>query len=364
MGSIMSAITGSGSKKAAGAQVAASQEAIKFQKESLAEQLKLGRESLGLQKEMFEQALSLGEPYRKTGNVALANYESLLYGIPVEETASYQSYGGGAAAPQSREDIYNELKDQYTTTTPAAASDMFVGPDGRVYNSEDMFANYIKERQRTGQSIDPGIIRPAEILYNSGDYEGMEQYGWRPFSTSSETSALDQEGLNAAVDQRLAEQEQGVLDSRDEAFSGVDTSEVASWQKSPGYEFRLGEGEKALERSAAARSGVLSGAQQKALQRYGQDYSTKEFNTYMDRLGGLINTGSANAGAGASLTQNSANAQSGVLNNMMNANQVSANNIGSLQTQIGAAQASGYLGEQQAGSGLLNLGMTAAGFFS
>lgn len=45
----------------------------------------------------------------------------------------------------------------------------------------------------------------------------------------------------------------------------------------PGFDFRLKEGQKALERSAAARGGVLSGASAKALERYAQDYSSGEY---------------------------------------------------------------------------------------
>ena len=42
------------------------------------------------------------------------------------------------------------------------------------------------------------------------------------------------------------------------------------FQADPGYGFRLAEGQKALERSAAARGGLLSGATGKNLLRYGQ----------------------------------------------------------------------------------------------
>ena len=51
----------------------------------------------------------------------------------------------------------------------------------------------------------------------------------------------------------------------------------------PGYQFRLREGEKAIRRSAAAGSGVHSGATLKALQRYGQDTASAEFAAARDR---------------------------------------------------------------------------------
>jgi hypothetical protein len=54
-------------------------------------------------------------------------------------------------------------------------------------------------------------------------------------------------------------------------------------QYDPGYQFRLDQGQKALEHGAAARGGVLGGAQQKALTRYGQDYGSNEYQNAWSR---------------------------------------------------------------------------------
>ena len=45
----------------------------------------------------------------------------------------------------------------------------------------------------------------------------------------------------------------------------------------PGYQFRLRQGQEALDASAAARGGLGSGAQQKALLEYGQDLGSQEY---------------------------------------------------------------------------------------
>lgn len=338
MGSIASALTGSGSKKAASAQAGAAAEAIETQRVSLAEQLKLGRESLALQKDMFEQSLALGAPYRASGNVALAQYESLIYGIPVNKTASYQAYSAQSATGPNAEDraaLVEQYRPQFTSTSKTSGgTPLYRYKDGRIGTTEI----------------------PDPLVGESDGLRGTLLQGG-----TQETSNTDMNALNAHVDKIMAEKQAGVLSARDEAFGGMDVNAIAPWQKSEGYEFRLDEGQKALERSAAARSGVLSGAQVKATERFGQDYASNEFGTYMDRLGGLINTGSANAGAAANLTANSANSQSGVLNNMINSNSNSAMNIGALQTQIGAARASGYLGQQAAGTNLLNQAFGLAG---
>lgn len=55
------------------------------------------------------------------------------------------------------------------------------------------------------------------------------------------------------------------------------------FEESPGYQFRLGEGQKAIERSAAARGGALSGAAVKAGMRYGQDFATKDYDNFLRR---------------------------------------------------------------------------------
>jgi hypothetical protein len=74
-------------------------------------------------------------------------------------------------------------------------------------------------------------------------------------------------------------------------------------QMDPGYGFRLSEGLKALERSAAARGGLMSGATGKALQRYGQDAASQEFGAAYNRLANLANVGPQAAGVMSNLGQ-------------------------------------------------------------
>jgi hypothetical protein len=51
----------------------------------------------------------------------------------------------------------------------------------------------------------------------------------------------------------------------------------------PGYNFRLLEGQKAIDRSAAARGGTQSGAALKAATRYGQEAGSQEYGRAYDR---------------------------------------------------------------------------------
>lgn len=57
------------------------------------------------------------------------------------------------------------------------------------------------------------------------------------------------------------------------------------FQADPGYAFRMSEGMKALEGSAAARGGLLSGNTLRGIQRYGQDMASQEYQNAFNRYG-------------------------------------------------------------------------------
>ena len=65
----------------------------------------------------------------------------------------------------------------------------------------------------------------------------------------------------------------------------------------PGTAFRMSEGVKALDRSAASRGGLLSGATLRGVERYGQDLGSQEFQNAFNRYttGFNANTGERNA---------------------------------------------------------------------
>jgi hypothetical protein len=72
---------------------------------------------------------------------------------------------------------------------------------------------------------------------------------------------------------------------------------VVSDYMDPSYQFRLGEGMKALDRQAAARGGLISGGALKAAQRYGQDYASQEFGNAYNRLASMAGLGQTATGA-------------------------------------------------------------------
>jgi hypothetical protein len=75
-------------------------------------------------------------------------------------------------------------------------------------------------------------------------------------------------------------------------YASFEAPTAITEQNDPGYQARLAEGQKSVERSAAARTGTLGGAATKAMSRYGQDYASNEFSNVYNRA---LNTYSANA---------------------------------------------------------------------
>jgi hypothetical protein len=114
----------------------------------------------------------------------------------------------------------------------------------------------------------------------------------------------------------------------------------------PGYAFRMSEGMKGLERSAAARGGLLSGSMLKGIQRFGQDLGSQEyqnaFNRYQAERNAQLNPLQSLAGVGQTTSQ-----QLGA------AGQTMAGNVGQAMGAAGQARASGYMGQANALSGAL-----------
>ena len=119
---------------------------------------------------------------------------------------------------------------------------------------------------------------------------------------------------------------------------------MADYEADPGYAFLLQEGLKGLNRQAAARGGMISGAALKAAQRYGQEIVSQEYqnayNRYNTNRANRYNmlTGQQAVGQQATGQQQQAAGQYGTA-------------AGNALQAAGAARASGYMGQANALAG-------------
>jgi len=122
---------------------------------------------------------------------------------------------------------------------------------------------------------------------------------------------------------------------------------TADFQADPGYAFRLQEGLKALDRTAAMRGKMMSGQALKAAGRYGQDMASQEYQNAYNRYNQnrsqryQMLTGQQTAGANATNQQNQSS-------------QNYASAAGNALQNAGNARASSYMGQANAWGGALN----------
>lgn len=116
---------------------------------------------------------------------------------------------------------------------------------------------------------------------------------------------------------------------------------------SPGYQFRMDEGLKAIDRSAAARGVLNSGGADKARIRYAQGLASSEYDNYASRIAQLAGVGQAATGSTAAAGQNASNA-------ITNAYGVNGQNQGNAAMAAGNARASSYANTGSAINGTVN----------
>ena len=243
---------------------------------------------------IFDEQKKLQEPFRQTGLNA-NNRLAYLMGLPT----------GGATG---------------TAATPAMTYEQ-------------------ARAQLLGQYTKPGDTMPWQLR----EQVGAGDSGIAPMAQSS----VDEAGLSAAIQSLMAQNpgSQGTApagDPNDPAFGSLmrDFS-LADFEKDPGYQFRMDEGMRGVEGSAAARGGLLSGAAMKAIQKYGQGFASNEF-------GNAFNRDSANKTNNYNRLAGMVNTGQGATNQVTNAAAQFGQNTASNNAAMGNAQAAGAIGQANA----------------
>lgn len=150
------------------------------------------------------------------------------------------------------------------------------------------------------------------------------------------------------------------------------TLQSGNFQMDPGYQFRLSEGQKAINNAASARGMFGGGAAAKQLARYGQDYASGEYQNAFNRQNTLANYGFNAANSlggyagqyGQTMGQNAlgmgnARASSGMSKwNQQNGDLNQAIQLGAAYFTGGGSAAAGSLGGGGSGQ---NMGLSLGG---
>ena len=159
---------------------------------------------------------------------------------------------------------------------------------------------------------------------------------------AGQAADLQREQFDRTMEMQAPFREAGVRAlNKLEAASEYTPFGMAQFQADPGYGFRFEQGQKALERSAAARGGLISGNTGGALQQFGQGMASQEyqnaFNRYQAERQARLGPLQSLAGVG----QTSINA-------LGQAGQNYASGMGEALGAGGQARASGYMGAANA----------------
>lgn len=126
------------------------------------------------------------------------------------------------------------------------------------------------------------------------------------------------------------------------------TAQDFQTNQDPGYSFRFTEGLKALDRSAAARGGLISGGALKAAQRFGQDYGSQEYTNAYNRMLTGYNTGVARESTGYNRLAALANIGQTTTQQIAGQGSTTASNVGNLLQNAAGATAGGITGAANA----------------
>ena len=267
------------------------------------------------QARQYDNNVALQAPTINTGNAARDRLSYLLGLSPTgySGTTSVGGVGnpsGGAGAPSvgTYDSIRNELLSQYT-------------------------------RQGNGQSAAPapysGLNLNGSAVQYGGDGDNT-QFG-APGQNGNQ-SYVDNAGLETAIQARLAQQEQARQAAQAAAAADPNYGRLAQeyvpdkfsytgedLYNDPSYQFRLDQGQKALDRQGAASGRFLSGSQLQASSNYNQAAASQEFGNAYNRA---LQTFGTNEGNRANAFQSNFNNAVNPLLSLSGAATLGSQNLG------------------------------------
>ena len=177
--------------------------------------------------------------------------------------------------------------------------------------------------------------RAAQVQWDMYDQSRQDYAPWRLGGQEAFYTLADLSGIRRPV---TINNDTGLVEEWSDPIAAR-ASAMQQFYTDPGYEFQMNEGIKALDRSAASRGLARSGAQEKAITRYGQGVAEQSFGNYVNRLANLAGVGQTATNSLASLGANT------------------ATNVGNANMAAGAARASGYNAQAGVVNNLVNQGV-------
>lgn len=186
-------------------------------------------------------------------------------------------------------------------------------------------------------SIVDDVVKVASLGTVNTDFSGKKA-GQNALNAQGQAT----DAANARMDAALVDQKKEMEPWKAAGMSALAGMQDGSFfQKDPGYQFRLDEGNKAINNAASARGNAVSGSALKALTNYGQNFASNEFNNAYQRANNMTQMGF------------------GASNNIANFMGGNAAAVGGNQINMGNATAANQIAGANRDSAMLNGAITA-----
>lgn len=323
--------------------------------------LEYGNKALDLQKQIYDENKGLIKPYYQAGTAGL------------NELMMRMGLGGGAAGgygTKTAAQLRQEMMPAYTSTSRSGMQPIKTYKDNgylderyanglRVVTNPDGTKNVINMRGGGGFKVDKNgnpVLSQGGTGSTTGNINETRALSLYNMLNGGSSSSVDNAGLDAAVAKAMADQQAASAAAQQNPLYGslLKSFGMEDYQEDPGYQFRLSEGNKALERALASRGqfSSMNPAAAKALQDFGQQSASQEYGAAYDRYnmnqGNIFNRLAAISGIGQTSTgqltgqgnqyaQGATDLYTGMGNAVTAAQQAKAANKGSMfNTLLGA----------------------------
>lgn len=177
---------------------------------------------------------------------------------------------------------------------------------------------------------------------------GTDFTGGKAIGRARDAQGLARDQANAASEQAWTRQQAEMEPWKAAGLKALAGLQDGSfYQQDPGYQFRLDEGNKAINAAMSARGNAGGGAALKELARYGQNFASNEYQNAWNRTNALANYGNqASMALGNFAGGHSAN----LSNNAIGfGNAAAGAELGKYQNQVSAGKSAMETGGQAAG---------------
>jgi len=207
-----------------------------------------------------------------------------------------------------------------------------------------------------GGILGSGASTKAANQQVAADQNAQNQVQSSENQSLAQLSPYTQAGSQATgnLNQLLAKPGQGLLTPWTNTFTAPTAAQA---EQTPGYQFQLQQGTNAMQNSAAAQGGLLSGRTLADLNTYGQGVASQNyqntFNNALTQYQSAYNTFQNNQSSTYNMLAGQQQTGLNAANSSANTINQAGDNLASLDVGIGKAQAGGTLGSANAWSGAI-----------